>query len=64
MGDKADYEHCMAVYGPSLERCAGGRLIVPGYVCPHCPSESPRTRCEKPARKRPTPSHPAEAGGP
>lgn len=51
MGDKADWEHCLAIYGPSLARCAGDRLIVSGYVCPHCGSTSPRDECKKPARK-------------
>lgn len=43
--DVEDYRHCMNHYGPSLSRCAGGRLIVPLYVCPHCNSSDPRGTC-------------------
>ena len=46
--DDRDYARCMSRYGPSLDRCAGGRQIVPGYVCPHCGSKNPKETCESP----------------
>jgi hypothetical protein len=52
MGDRADRDHCYAVYGPPLRRCAGDRLVVDGYVCPHCDSTNPRTTCLKPTGGR------------
>lgn len=50
MGDHADYDACMSIYGPSLVRCAGDRLVVKGYICPHCQSTSPADHCAKPKR--------------
>lgn len=44
--DARDIARCMSQYGPTLGRCAGGRLMVVGYVCPHCSSSSPRENCE------------------
>jgi hypothetical protein len=29
-----------------LRRCAGGRLLVDGYCCPHCGSDDPRKICK------------------
>lgn len=47
--DALDARACMEVYGPSLILCAGGRLVVNGYVCPHCNSDNPPTECNQPA---------------
>lgn len=47
--DRVDEARCFNRYGPSLERCFGGRLVWPGYVCPHCDSENPPSRCSAPA---------------
>ncbi len=35
-------------YGPTLVRCNGGRIIVQGYVCPHCHSVDPSKECDLP----------------
>lgn len=48
--DKADRQACLETYAPPLKRCAGNRLIVDGYVCLHCGSDSPETDCKEPAR--------------
>jgi len=50
--DRRDERHCMEIYGPELVRCAGGRLIVDGYVCPHCGSLDPHRECKKPKKGR------------
>lgn len=47
--DEKDRKACLDIYGPILSRCAGGRIIVPGYICPHCDSENPKTKCHKPS---------------
>jgi hypothetical protein len=44
----ADYNRCMATYGPSTTLCAGERVVVVGYVCPHCESSDPSTNCLSP----------------
>jgi hypothetical protein len=46
--EDADYKRVMAAYGPELGYCKGHRLLVPGYICPHCGSGDPRTRCGSP----------------
>lgn len=58
--DKADWKDVLNYCAPSEERCIGERLIVPGYVCLHCGSESPSSRCletadqmTKPKKKAP-----------
>lgn len=49
LSDAADKARALATYGPALGRCAGGRIIVPGYVCPHCGSGDPKGVCHAPA---------------
>lgn len=51
MSDNADRERIASVYGPALGRCAGDRLILPGYVCPHCGASDPKGECGAPAPK-------------
>lgn len=51
MGEQADWIRCMEIYGPPVVVCAGGRLVVSGYICPHCGSESPNTNCLRPKRR-------------
>ena len=46
--DNADTLRCYAAHGPTLKRCVGGRLVVDGYICPHCGSNSPDTECKSP----------------
>lgn len=46
--DDHDRNHVLAMYGPILGYCSGGRLILPGYVCPHCRSGDPREKCDMP----------------
>lgn len=46
--DTRDKNHCLDVYGPSLRRCKGGRLVVDGFICPHCDSDNPSSECAKP----------------
>ena len=47
--DNRDWHQCMDTYGPSLSRCAGGRLVVDGFVCPHCTSSDPSIDCHRPS---------------
>lgn len=63
MGDKADYDRCMAIHGPPTTRCAGARIIVVGYVCPHCGSASPSKECHKPKRATLSPTRKGEGEG-
>lgn len=46
--DETDRRRVMAAYGPALGRCAGGRIIWPGYVCVHCNSRYPTSECGAP----------------
>ena len=46
--DRIDYDRCMDVFGPSTTTCKGGRIIVSGYICPHCDSASPSDECNAP----------------
>lgn len=43
-----DYRRVMDTYGPSLTRCAGGRIVSPTYVCVHCDSDNPHEFCGAP----------------
>lgn len=47
--DISDMRRCVSV-GGWLERCSGGRLVISGYVCPHCDSDDPKTECKSPAK--------------
>ena len=46
--DDADRLRVLSYFGPVLRRCVGGRLVASGYVCPHCDSGSPSTKCNAP----------------
>ena len=46
--DRIDYDRCMDAFGPTTSYCKGGRIIVSGFVCPHCGSCSPAEECESP----------------
>lgn len=46
--DRADWNRCMQAYGPDVNRCAGGRVVARGYVCPHCDSINPSEDCGEP----------------
>lgn len=56
--DNADRERIASLYSPALGRCAGGRLILPGFVCPHCLSGNPQGECGAPAPKVPEATEP------
>lgn len=47
--DNADRERIASVYGPTLGRCVGNRLILSGYTCPHCGASNPQEVCGAPA---------------
>lgn len=49
VNDTMDKNRVLSKYGPSMDRCVGGRLIVVGFICPHCPSNLPGAYCEAPA---------------
>jgi len=43
-----DTSRCYSAYGPPLTHCHGGRIVVVGYICPHCGSSNPSTECKEP----------------
>ena len=45
--DERDAMRCAYDY-LAIKRCAGDRLIVDGYVCPHCDSSNPSRTCLEP----------------
>jgi hypothetical protein len=49
--DSADYDRCMDNFGPETTRCEGGRIIVRGFVCPHCDSYNPDSECGAPRKE-------------
>lgn len=53
--DLADWVECMDQYGPQTARCAGNRIVVSGYQCPHCGSANPSEDCEEPMHEDRTP---------
>ena len=42
-----DIERCAVTHLP-LTQCAGGRIIVDGFICPHCGSIKPKVECHAP----------------
>lgn len=45
--DFRDVSACFSFLGGGT-RCKGGRIVVDGYVCPHCGSYEPKTYCSAP----------------
>ena len=46
--DSQDFFRAMDHYGPQTQRCKGGRIVVKGYICPHCDSVDPPGKCHAP----------------
>ena len=46
--DEQDLANLRNTYDPTWIRCAGGRLIHPGYICLHCGSQDPQRECDSP----------------
>lgn len=50
--DEADWRYLMSTYGPSLNRCAGGRYRIYGYICALCGSARPERECLSPTPEK------------
>ncbi len=51
-GERADEQRFADWFSSWRGRCKGDRLIVDGYVCIHCDSQDPQTKCLAPKYAR------------
>lgn len=50
-----DIERCALVHLP-LTMCEGGRVVIEGFICPHCDSTHPKSRCNAPYNRKSDPN--------